>query len=560
MANLGKTVRLPPGCGKMLDEPLLYNEYQQRFTRARRMRFCLVCKRAGIENADCLYSMDENGNAVCARCHTAANGNWGNLTAPRAFHTFLLLAGRGGGKTLIGAHAVREELMIPNSLWWVMAASYKLLWDSTFPTLSGLLHPQWIARWDAEHQEITLKNNARVAFRSLEDPDRARGPHGVNGMWFDEAAQSPERAWHVGTPMLIKAGGIAIATTTVLGYDWTYEEIERRALVYKEPGYWTAKWKTLDNPLFRTNPVMRQRIERDRRTMTPALFAQEYESERSNAEGLIYGDMVRQNVLATDDDVRAYIEEWPNIHPSRRVLIGLDEGGDHPFGAVLIVVTSKGLVVVADYLERMRAHSAAHDDIWTRFGLARWSSENKTFAGNKNALNLRLEWGLKNTGVVQAESKQEVGIQRVQSWLLTKQLKFAYTATRTIEQMCAYRYNDNYKPSTGEKKEKELVFKLKDELPDAIRYALMAWPELPDAERPTMTDAEQARWDAFDDKTRYELTKLKEFREARNGTRVDLQPGDDQYPTGNVFQHDVEDMFGREPGGDPGFDVFNRAW
>jgi phage terminase large subunit-like protein len=41
------------------------------------------------------------------------NGRWGNLTAPRAFRRFLLLAGRGGGKTLVGAHAVREELMIP---------------------------------------------------------------------------------------------------------------------------------------------------------------------------------------------------------------------------------------------------------------------------------------------------------------------------------------------------------------------------------------------------------------------------------------------------------------
>jgi hypothetical protein len=54
---------------------------------------------------------------------------------------------------------------------------------------------------------------------------------------------------------------IAIASTTVLGYDWTYEQIEQQALVYRTPGYWTAKWKTLDNPLFRTNPVMRKEIE-----------------------------------------------------------------------------------------------------------------------------------------------------------------------------------------------------------------------------------------------------------------------------------------------------------
>lgn len=527
------TVRLPPGCGELLSEPLLYNEYQQRFIRARRMRFCLNCKTMG--------SMNEVGQFTCAKCHKDHNGRWGNLTAPRAFNRFLLLAGRGGGKTLVGAHAVREELMIPGAMWWVMAATFKLLWDSTFPTLVGLLHPSWIARWDAEHQEITLHNGAKVAFRSLEDPDRARGPHGINGTWYDEAAKAPERAWHVGTPMLIKAGGVAIATTTVLGYDWTYEEIEQRALVYKEPGYWAAKWKTLDNPLFRTNPVMRMEIDRARRTMTPQFFAQEYESERSNAEGLIYGDLIRKNVLKNDEEIKAYIPEWPNISPSRKVLVGLDEGADHPFGAVLIVKTDKALVVVGDYLERMKALSAAHDDIWTKFGLRRWAD--KVFSGNKNALNLRLEWGLKGTGVVPAESKQEVGIQRVQSWLLTGQLKFAYTAERTIQQCSAYRYAENTKPSTGEKKEKEGVFKLKDELPDALRYALMAFPELPDPDAKPMSDSEKSRWDAFDDKTRHDLTVMEEIRKRRSSKGVDLQPEETDFPVGNMWQHDVESLF-----------------
>ena len=524
-------VRLPPGCGKLLTEPLLYNEFQQRFTRARRQRFCLNCRTMG--------SMTENGLFTCAKCHKEHNGRWGNLTAPRAFNRFSLLAGRGGGKTLIAAHAVREELMIPGAVWWAMGASYKLLHDSTFPTLIGLMNPQWVKRWDGDNMELTLKNEAMVAFRSLEDPDRARGPHGVGGMWMDEAAKCPERAWHVGTPMLIKAGGIAIASTTPLGYDWTYDQIEQKALVRREPGYWAAKWKTLDNPLFRTNPVMRQQIERDRRSMTPSFFAQEYEGERKNAEGLIYGDLVEENVLRDDEAVRRYIPEWPNISPRRKVIIGVDEGGDHPFGAVLIVVTDKGLVVVKDYLERMKAFSIAHDEVWRHFNLSAFSE--RTFAANKNALNLRLEWGQKGTGVIQAENKQEVGIQRTQSWLVTKKLKFAYTATRTIHQMGAYRYGDNTKASTGEKKEKEGVFKLKDELPDAIRYALMAWPELPDPDAVEMTDAEQKRWDAFDEKTRWELERMKEIAKAKSGKGVDLQPHEDGFPSGNQWQHDIVD-------------------
>jgi hypothetical protein len=528
------SIRMPPGIGKLLEEPLLYNEYQQRFTRARRMRFCLNCKTMG--------AMNEMGQFTCQKCGLEHNGRWGNLGAPRAFTNFLLLSGRGGGKTLIGAHAVREELMIPGAVWWAMGASYKLLWDSTFPTLVGLLHPQWIKQWDSEHVEITLKNDAKVAFRSLEDPDRARGPHGCAGMWFDEAAQCPERAWHVGTPMLIKAGGIAIASTTVLGYDWTYEQLEKRALVYREPGYFTAKWKTVDNPLFRTNPVMAAAIEKHRKTMPAPLFKQEYEAERANAEGLIYGELADQAWLADDAAVKRYIPEWPAIHPHRKVLIGIDEGGDHPSGCVLIVVTDTALIVVGEFLERMKAHSLLHDAVWRNFALHRF--QDKTFAANKNALQLRLEWAVKGTGIIKAESKQEVGIQRTQSWLVTKRLKIAYTCPRTKEQMVAYRYSDNTK-NDGSKKEQEGVFKLKDELPDAIRYALMAWPELPDPDKEPMSDAEAARLSAFDDKTRRELEIMEEMRKKKRGSDLHLEPGEQGFPAGNVYQHgDVSDFFG----------------
>ena len=531
---MAQTVRLPPGCGKLLHESRLYSEYQQRFQRARRMRFCLACRKIG--------HMDENGHFECAKCSTVHDGRWGNLTAPRCFTNFMLLAGRGAGKTDVGAMAVREELMIPGAQWWALGATYKLLHDSTFPTLVGLLHPSWIKRWDPEHMEVVLKNDSMVAFRSLEDPDRARGPHGIGGYWFDEAAKCPERAWHVATPMLIKAGGIAIATTTPLGYDWTYDQIEKHALVYKTPGFWAAKWTTLDNPLFRSNPVMRQRIELDKRRMTAQLFAQEYLAERSNAEGLIYGSLIKENVLATDEEIRAYIPEWPNLDASRKILVGIDEGGDHPFGAVLIVVTSRGLVVVAEYLERMRAMSTAHDLIWQKFGLFRFSEP--LFAANKNALQLRLEWALKGTGVGKAESKQEVGIQRVQSWLVTRQLKFAHTVPKTIEQMSSYRQGDIYKPTTGEKKERDVVFKLHDELPDGIRYALMLFPELPDVEKAPMNDDEARRWHSLTQKQRDEIERSREFRKTRDGESVEL--GSPGYPMGEFLSSGVVQDFGMD--------------
>ncbi len=519
-----KAAHLPPGCGADLDVPYLWNPYihdpKRGFIAARRLRFCLVCKTMG--------SMNENGEFTCGTCKTIHTSN---LTAPRAFDRFLLLAGRQGGKTLAGAHAVREELMIPNSVWWAMGPTFKILHDSTFPTLVRLINPDWVNSWSQEHMELGLKNGSMVAFRSLEDPERARGPQGIAGGWLDEAAQCPERAYDVFTPTLIKSAGILIASTTVLGFDWTYDKIEKRAQVYKEPGYWSCKWWTDENPLFRANPTMMREIERAKNTMTPDFYAQEYKAERRNAQLLVYDySLIEKQCLMSDMEVKKIIPEWPNLPPSYDVLIGLDSGADHPFGAVMLVVTERGIVVVSEYLERQRALSQHLPAISGKFKLGPYN--NLRWAANKNEANLRLEWALQGVGVIPAENKQEVGIQRVQSWLYSKKLFFAYTVPKTIEQMRAYRYADNTKPS-GEKKAKEDVFKLRDELPDAIRYALMAWPSLPEVEGPVMTDQQAARWNSLPDKSRADIERMRLYNKKQEDEN--LEYGEENYPVGSMF-------------------------
>ena len=472
---------------------------------ARRKRFCLNCKTIG--------SMDVNCRFICVKCLTTHDTN---LTAPRLYDRLLVLSGRGGGKTLAGAHAMLEEMQTPNSILWVMGPNHKWLHDSTFPTLVRLINPEWVDHWDGEHMELKLKNQTLVAFRSLEDPERARGPHGVRVGWFDEAAQCPERAYDVFIPTLAEAAGIVVATTTVLGFDWTYDRIEKEAS-RGEPGFWFIKYWTEENPLYRKNPVMMRDLERAKRTSTPEFYAQEYRAERRIGTTLIYNyKQIEDQTLVDDKAVQAVLPEWPQIDSTRHVLVGLDSGADHPFGAVLIIITPAGLVVCGEYLERMQAISQHLAPISHRFGISRFSPDNITWAANRNEANLRLEWGLKGIVVQPAESKHEVGNQRVNSWLHTKQIWFVKShCPRTIEQMQAYRYAPNI-GSDGQKK-KEQVFKLKDELPDSIRYALMAFPELPDPDKPQLSDREQARWNALDERSRYEIERVREFNKQQAG-------------------------------------------
>ena len=525
------SVRLPPGCGADRSNVLLHSSYQQAFQTARRKRFCLNCKTVG--------SMDENCRFICSKCLTT---HLSNLTAPRLFDRLLILSGRGGGKTLIGAHAGLEEMQVPNSIGWVMAPNYKWLHDSTFPTLVRLIDPSWVDHWDGEHMEIKLKNQGLVAFRSLEDPERARGPHGVGWGWFDEAAQCPERAYDVFTPTLAEAAGIVIATTTVLGFDWTYDRLEKEAM-RGERGYWFTKFWTEENPLYKKNPTMMRDLERAKRTMAPDFYAQEYQADRRIGTTLIYPyKLIEDQTLETDEAVKKIIPEWPNIDSTRKVLVGLDSGADHPFGAVMIVVTEKGLVVIGEYLERMQAISQHLAPIKMRFGLDRFAPDNITWAANKNEANLRLEWGLKGIGVQPAESKHEMGNQRVNSWLHARQLFFVRSRVpRTIEQMQAHRYAPNI-AADGQKK-KEQVFKLFDELPDGVRYALMAFPELPDADLPKLTDREQARWAGLDDRSRHEVERLREFNARSEGKDKDLAEDEPSYPIGEFFNSDVRGIW-----------------
>lgn len=526
--------RLPPGCGLDIQKPLLFNPYTVEFQKARRMRKCLVCLSIVSPPPGSLQC------PVCKKTHPD------NSRFPRLFKSLHLRAGRRSGKSLAGAHAVREELSIPFQKWWICGPSFKMLHDATMPTILRLIPPDWVRNWNQDNMELELINGSVAQFRSLDDPERARG-QGLHGAWLDEAAFMAQRAWDVLQPSLSENAGIVISTTSPGGFDWTHKEFFKRALVEKRPGYWAAKFRTIDNPLFQQSAVLRREVEEARLTKTPEVFAAEYEGDDVNFTGAIYGSrVIDTQVLETDhngteeDKVRKLIPEWPNLDPTRQILIGLDSGADHPFGAVLVVVTPHGLVVVDEYLERQQAHVTHLGALLTRFRLSRFG--NLRWAANKNEAQLRIEFALRGVTVIPAENSHQIGIQRVQSWLNTGQLWFVGSkCPRTIEQMRTYRWADNYM-ADGQKREKEGVFKKEDELPDAIRYAIMAWPELPQVAVVAMSEREQKRWDALDDRTKLDIERVREFN--KREMQKDMQPSEEGYPLGSFFgSHTVEGLW-----------------
>lgn len=76
----------------------------------------------------------------------------------------------------------------------------------------------------ASRMEALFPTDGRVVFRSLDDPDNARG-HTADGVIIDEVADVQPRAWYeVLRPMLTDRGGWLFAMGTPRGRNWVWAE------------------------------------------------------------------------------------------------------------------------------------------------------------------------------------------------------------------------------------------------------------------------------------------------------------------------------------------------
>ena len=207
--------------------------------------------------------------------------------------------------------------------------------------------------------------------------------------------------------------------------------------------------------------------------MSDAMFKQEYLADFVNFTGAIYGDLIPPQILHSDSEVRKVIPEWPNIESWRQCLVGLDTGADHPFGAVKLISAEKGLVAVAEYLEKDRSFVQHSTDLHRLVG-----SNQVKWAINKNERQSMIELTRHGITCQPAENDQLAGTERVKTWLHSKQLWFVESRVpKTIQQMMALRYAEPRKD--GQHRDAPAVYKKNDELPDCIRYAVMTFPFLP---------------------------------------------------------------------------------
>lgn len=105
---------------------------------------------------------------------------------------WLIMSGRGWGKTRTGAEwLAKEAIQEPNTRWAVVAPTFMDARDTCVEGESGLQavlnRYRMIHRWNRSLGELELRNGSRIKLFSAEEPGRLRGPQ-HHGAWCDEVA------------------------------------------------------------------------------------------------------------------------------------------------------------------------------------------------------------------------------------------------------------------------------------------------------------------------------------------------------------------------------------
>jgi hypothetical protein len=502
---------------KLAADPFYYQPSQLAFLNAKNQRQCAspdcVDKELTLGFEPGVY-LSTPPITECPRC---------GKTGKRMFDRLTIIAGRRFGKSKIGSIAGVEEATIPNSIGWACAPTVPKLHRYVIPAYQQLIPEDWIQSWNAEFLDLRLINGSLIHFQTLEHVDQGRG-QGLDWLYIDECCELTKEHWDVIRPSL--AGDtVAFFTTTPRGYDWVYEDLFKPA-EDNVPGYWACHAKTSQS----ANPdISAGFLAREQSQMSEMMFRQEYEADFVTFTGAVYGeDLKPHHILSTDEAIRELIPEWPQINSDRPVLVGVDTGADHPFGAVKLVSTPKGFVVVDEYLERERSFSQ-HSLFLRQLG-----GPKPHYAINKNDKQASLELAQHGVFCAKAENDVVAGTERVKSWLAVKQLFFvASRCPRTLRQMQAYRWAEN-SANDGQKRA-EKVFKKNDELPDALRYALMSWPILP---KPLVDEPLGRDISKLPQKMQDDILEMRRIERA-----IETQQKDPPTVSGDMWGSELDDQF-----------------
>lgn len=235
--------------------------------------------------------------------------------------------------------AVEEALQGKRILWG--APTYdqvRIGWDETRHGVGDF------ATFTQQRMTAEFSTGGRIIYRSLDDPDNARG-HSGDGIVVDEVGDVKEAAWYeVLRPMLLDTGGWAWFIGTPRGHNWFWREFVK-AIDRDDSARWqvpTLGCEIEDGRLIRKlhpleNPEIRFRELLDAYETTPErIFRQEYLAEFIEDTGGVFRKI--RDAVVTEAIHREHQD----------YVVGVDWGKYNDFTVLTVINASIGQVVEID--------------------------------------------------------------------------------------------------------------------------------------------------------------------------------------------------------------------
>lgn len=211
-------------------------------------------------------------------------------------HRFKIVnAGRRFGKSFVSGAAILEQVSVPGSVIWYVAPTWdmakKIMWDDWLPKH---IPKDWIAEVNKMDKAYKFINGSILYVVTADNPEHLRGSS-LDLVIMDECAFMKDDVWDTVSPALGDKMGRAILVSTPKGYNWFYKTF-KEALEDKD--WATFQYTTLDG-----GNVPIEEIERQKRNMSPKMFAQEYLANFENLASRVYDMFDReQNICDLDEN------------------------------------------------------------------------------------------------------------------------------------------------------------------------------------------------------------------------------------------------------------------
>ena len=352
------------------------------------------------------------------------------------------VGGIGSGKSFAGGAKVISRLG-RKQVGAIFAPTYPMLRDSTllgfFELLDMLNVPYDYLKGE---KTITFPNGHIILCRSLDDPDKARGPN-LNYAWVDEAGYVSAKGWDV-VKGRVRVGDDyqAWITSTPKGRNWLWSEWERDAT---------------GNEFDPTHPLWRVRTEENPELpkgyaeglgYTDTFAAQELGGEFVAFEGLVYPGFTRDKVQRVDTT------GWGTV-------LGLDLGTRNPTALLVVRYAGDRRHYEAEHYERGMSSDSITDLALS--AVARYQPE--YIVVDPSAAGLIKSLTERHIRVRKAVNDVKVGIATLTS--VIPDLTVDPSCVNMIQEFESYRYPD------GTRGNSDSPVKENDHLADCARYVEM---------------------------------------------------------------------------------------